>query len=86
MIRSWLRRLLGATPRRRTIIKWTASISVLALLVIGSLVATGYQAQRVNLDDGAVWVTNGEKQAIGAHHRLQSDGSGSKRKARIPHQ
>ncbi|MEG2778987.1 MAG: hypothetical protein RR905_06870, partial [Aurantimicrobium sp.] len=65
MIRSWLRRLLGATPRRRTIIKWTAAISVLSLLVIGALVATGYQAQRVNLDDGAVWVTNGDKQAIG---------------------
>ncbi|WP_298119078.1 Ig-like domain-containing protein [uncultured Aurantimicrobium sp.] len=65
MIRSWFTRLLGATPRRRTIIKWTAATSVLALLVIGSLVATGYQAQRVNLDDGAVWVTNGDKQAIG---------------------
>ncbi|MEK7663252.1 MAG: hypothetical protein AAB357_03675, partial [Actinomycetota bacterium] len=65
MIRSWLRLLLGATPRRRTIIKWTAATSVLSLLVIGALVATGYQAQRVNLDDGAVWVTNGDKQAIG---------------------
>ncbi len=65
MIRSWFRLLLGATPRRRTIIKWTAATSVLSLLVIGALVATGYQAQRVNLDDGAVWVTNGDKQAIG---------------------
>jgi hypothetical protein len=47
------------------VIKWTAATSVLALLVVGALVATGYQAQRVNLDDGAVWVTNGDKQAIG---------------------
>lgn len=65
MFGSWFTRLLGATPRRRTVIKWTAATSALVLLVIGALVATGYQAQRVNLDDGAVWVTNGDKQAIG---------------------
>ncbi|MDH6422894.1 Ig-like domain-containing protein [Aurantimicrobium minutum] len=70
MFRSWLTRILGDTvPGRsvlsRTVIKWTAATSVLALLIIGAIVATGYQAQRVNLDDGAVWVTNGDKQAIG---------------------
>lgn len=46
-------------------IKWTSAVSVLVLLVAGALIATGYQAQRVNLNDGAVWVTNGDKQAIG---------------------
>jgi large repetitive protein len=65
MIRSRLSRLWGANARRRTVMKWTAATSVLVLLVVGALVATGYQAQRVNLDDGAVWVTNGDKQAIG---------------------
>ena len=70
MLRSWLTRIMGGTvPGRsalnRTVIKWTAATSVLALLVIAAIVATGYQAQRVNLDDGAVWVTNGDKQAIG---------------------
>mgnify|MGYP000701063807 CR=1 FL=1 len=50
---------------RRRLISWTASIAVLVMLVVGAIVATGYQSQRLNLDGGAVWVTNSEKQAVG---------------------
>jgi hypothetical protein len=46
-------------------LQWTASIAVLALALVGAIVATGYQSQRVQLDDGAVWVTNSDKQAVG---------------------
>ena len=65
MLRRWFATLRGMSLRRRTVLKWTASLVALSMLVIGSILATGYQAQRVNLDDGAVWVTNGDKQAIG---------------------
>ncbi len=51
--------------RQRTVLKWVSSTAVFALLVVGAIVATGYQSQRVNLDDGAVWVANGNQQAIG---------------------
>ncbi|THG31479.1 hypothetical protein E6C64_05180, partial [Naasia lichenicola] len=46
-------------------------VSLIGGLVIVGLVATiavvsaGYTAQRVDLTDGSVWVTNGSKQAIG---------------------
>lgn len=51
--------------QRRRVMSWTASIAALAMLIVGAIVATGYQSQRVNLDGGAVWVTNSDKQAVG---------------------
>lgn len=59
MFSSWF------TQSRRTVLSWTASIAVLVLMVIAAVVSTGYQAQRLKLDDGAVWVTNDDKQAVG---------------------
>ncbi|MCY7411695.1 MAG: Ig-like domain-containing protein, partial [Salinibacterium sp.] len=38
---------------------------MIALIVTAAVVATGYPAQRLDLGDGAVWVANGQQQAIG---------------------
>ncbi|WP_423917691.1 Ig-like domain-containing protein [Frigoribacterium sp. 2-23] len=49
----------------------SAAASALTLVVVGALVATvavvstGYEAQRLDLDDGTVWVANGSRTAIG---------------------
>lgn len=40
-------------------------VLMLALLVTVAVVSTGFTAQRMNLDDGSVWVANGSRQVIG---------------------
>lgn len=51
--------------------RWAALVTglvgavVLALLVTVAVVSPGFTAQRMRLDDGAVWVVNREAQAIG---------------------
>lgn len=59
MIRQWLRahRSLAATVASGTL--------VAALVATVAVVSTGYTAQRLDLGDGAVWVSNNEQQAIG---------------------
>ena len=58
-------RLRRALISRRTVAVWVASIAVLGLVVGGAVASTGYQAQRIDLGDGAVWVSSGAKLAIG---------------------
>ncbi|WP_241536368.1 Ig-like domain-containing protein [Clavibacter michiganensis] len=59
MIREWIRR------HRQAATTVTGGAVVLALLTGFALVSDGYQAQRVDLDDGSVWVVNSAQQAIG---------------------
>ncbi|UQB12811.1 Ig-like domain-containing protein [Clavibacter nebraskensis] len=59
MIRAWIRR------HRQAATTVTGGAVVLALLTGFALVSDGYQAQRVDLDDGSVWVVNSAQQAIG---------------------
>ncbi|RIJ53664.1 fibronectin type III domain-containing protein, partial [Clavibacter phaseoli] len=59
MIREWIRR------HRQAATTVTGGAVVLALLTGFALVSDGYQAQRVDLDDGSVWVVNAAQQAIG---------------------
>ena len=48
-----------------------ALATTLSVLVVGAVVATvavvspGYEAQRLDLDDGTVWVANGSRNAVG---------------------
>jgi hypothetical protein len=59
MIRGWIRR------HRQAATTVTGGAVVLALLTGFALVSDGYDAQRVDLDDGSVWVLNSAQQAIG---------------------
>ncbi|PPF50246.1 fibronectin type III domain-containing protein [Clavibacter michiganensis] len=59
MIREWIRR------HRQAATTVTGGAVVLALLTGFALVSDGYDAQRVDLDDGSVWVVNSAQQAIG---------------------
>jgi large repetitive protein len=59
----WLRARMG--DRNFHIMKWIASVAVFSMLIITAVVSAGYQSQRVNLDDGSVWVSNAQEQAIG---------------------
>ncbi|WP_445442304.1 Ig-like domain-containing protein [Clavibacter sp. km1a] len=59
MIRGWIRR------HRQAATTVTGGALVLALLTGFALVSDGYDAQRVDLDDGSVWVVNSAQQAIG---------------------
>ncbi|MFT2691172.1 hypothetical protein [Clavibacter zhangzhiyongii] len=57
MIRDWIRR------HRQAATTATGGALVLALLTGFALVSDGYDAQRVDLDDGSVWVVNSAQQA-----------------------
>ena len=59
----WLRARFG--DRNIHVMKWIASVAVFSMLIITAVVSSGYQSQRVNLDDGSVWVSNAQEQAIG---------------------
>lgn len=59
----WLRARMG--DRNFHIMKWIASVAVFSMLIITAVVSSGYQSQRLNLDDGSVWVSNAQEQAIG---------------------
>ncbi|MCU1437854.1 MAG: tandem-95 repeat protein [Naasia sp.] len=67
----------GSTPRlgsrfpawlrahRSPLVSALGGAVILALLVTIAVVSTGYTAQRMDLDDGSVWVANGSRQVIG---------------------
>ncbi|MGN6501612.1 MAG: Ig-like domain-containing protein, partial [Pseudolysinimonas sp.] len=59
MFRTWLKahRSLAATV--------TSSVVVAAVVAAVAIVSTGYTAQKMQLNDGSVWVANDSKQAIG---------------------
>ena len=65
MIRSWFSSLGRTKSSRRSLISWVASVAVVGLIVGGAVISTGYQAQRLNLGDGSVWVSSGTKLAVG---------------------
>lgn len=59
MMRAWL----GA---HRSLVATATSGSVIAALIATvAIVSSGYSAQRLDLNDGAVWVTNSAEQALG---------------------
>ena len=52
--------------RHRSLVATATSGSVIAALVATvAIVSTGYTAQRLDLNDGSVWVANGARQVIG---------------------
>jgi hypothetical protein len=59
VVRKWLRSHLSL------VISVTSGTVIAALVAAVAIVSTGYTAQRVDLDDGAVWVANSQQQAIG---------------------
>ncbi|MFD1712849.1 Ig-like domain-containing protein [Amnibacterium flavum] len=60
------RSVLGMLARRRSVtITSVGVVAIAAVLVSTAVVSGGYTAQRMDLDDGSVWVANGSKQAIG---------------------
>lgn len=65
MIWARLSTLWRAKNARRTFFSWVASLAIVGLVVGGAIASTGYQAQRIELDDGAVWVSSGAKLAVG---------------------
>ncbi|MBK5238753.1 MAG: hypothetical protein JJE28_06545, partial [Actinomycetales bacterium] len=65
MIRVWFSSLWNTKSSRRVLVSWVASVAVLGLIVGGAVASTGYQAQRIELGDGAVWVSSGTKLAVG---------------------
>ena len=65
MIRSWLSSLVRTKSSRRSLMSWVASVAVVGLLIGGAVISTGYQAQRLELGDGSVWVSSGTKLAVG---------------------
>jgi hypothetical protein len=59
MIRRWFARHRSATLT-------TVSVGVVAVVVATvAIVSSGFEAQRLDLNDGAVWVVNEERQAVG---------------------
>jgi len=59
-------RLLDWAARRRSAVVTGVGVLVVATLVTTVAVASsGYEAQRLDLSDGTVWVANGERAAIG---------------------
>lgn len=58
-MRTWLR------THRSLVATAISGILVLAVIATVAIVSTGFTAQRMQLDDGSVWVANGSRQAIG---------------------
>ena len=59
MMRAWL------AAHRSTVATATSGTLVAAIVATVAVVSGGYSAQRVDLDDGTVWVANSEERAIG---------------------
>lgn len=59
MIRSWLK------AHRSLVATATSAAVIVAVVATIAVVSTGYTAQRMDLDDGSVWVANGEDQVVG---------------------
>ncbi len=59
MLRSWI-------ARHRSLVATAISGVTIAAVVAGvAIVSSGYEAQKMDLDDGAVWVANAAEQVIG---------------------
>ncbi len=58
-----MRRIVRA--RRSSIITGTASAVIAAVVATIAIIAPGFEEQRLDLNDGSVWVSNGEQRAIG---------------------
>ncbi|HEV7741596.1 MAG TPA: Ig-like domain-containing protein [Pseudolysinimonas sp.] len=59
MLRTWL------NAHRSLVATATSSVVVAAIIATVAIVSTGYTAQKMQLDDGSVWVANGNRQVIG---------------------
>ncbi|MET4639132.1 Ig-like domain-containing protein [Mycetocola sp. 2940] len=59
MFRQWFR------SRRSVIATLTSSTALFALIATIAVISTGYRAEQLDLGDGAVWVVNEERQAVG---------------------
>ena len=51
--------------RRSSLITATSSVLVGAVITAVAIIAPGFEEQRLDLDDGSVWVANGEQRAVG---------------------
>ncbi|WP_307807097.1 Ig-like domain-containing protein [Naasia sp. SYSU D00057] len=61
-----LRRAAAALARHRSkLVSLVGGGAVVAVVATVAVVSNGYTAQRMDLDDGSVWVANGSKQVIG---------------------
>jgi hypothetical protein len=65
-------RRLGAAiaARRSQLISAVGGVAVVGVIATVAVVSTGYTAQRMDLDDGSVWVANGSRQVIGRANTL----------------
>ena len=59
MLRTWLK------AHRSLLATVTSGVAVAAIVATIAIVSTGYAAQKMQLDDGSVWVVNGNKQVVG---------------------
>ncbi len=59
MILRWI------AAHRSTVATAVSGAVVAAIVATAAIVSTGFETQRMDLDDGAVWVANGEQQAVG---------------------
>lgn len=59
MLRSWL------AAHRSLVATATSGLLIAAVVATIAIVSTGYTAQKMQLDDGSVWVVNGSEQVIG---------------------
>ena len=61
----WRRIVAFLLARRSLLAGVLGGVVVLAVLVTVAIASPGYIAQRMDLDDGSVWVANGSKQVVG---------------------
>ena len=59
MLRRWF------STHKSLVVTATSGSVIAALIATVAIVSTGYTAQRLDLNDGSVWVANGAKQVIG---------------------
>lgn len=56
---------LRSARRRSAILSGTSGGVIAALIATVAIVSSGFEAQRADLNDGAVWVASSERQAVG---------------------
>lgn len=59
MVRNWLK------AHRSLVVTATSGAVIAAIVATIAIVSTGYTAQKMQLDDGSVWVANGNEQVVG---------------------
>ena len=57
--------LAWASRRRSAVATGVSTVVVVALVTTVAVVSSGYEAQRLDLDDGTAWVANGSRSAVG---------------------